>query len=345
MALDHNAPHNPNAQPPETPPGTGLYTPHLESQRERKFDNYTILPYEYRVADDAAYSVRVFRPRRSEQFDRTVTYTTPWLTDIDGFNMIVGKRLASLGMNVVAVSPEHPSLSRSVRNLGRVTLRADAQVQHKVLDSISKNGILDTSSVIVAGFSRGAMVGFGVNSLAETFGRTIEYTDAIDPCLAKKTTPKDVEWPKIPSYFIGEVGALVSSMVHHPPEDMRGIAKNIVPLSPAFLVQQAATGMALFTGEAGTFIREWPQHTTAHVTLYSGSEFNHMKEWVRLLSPYPNVSAHIEDGRHFSGADSRVIDAAVGRILHAQRVLAYGGTGADITRELTYPDQIKAVRF
>lgn len=317
----------------------------VERGRERTFSDFTVLPMDFRVGNDTKYPALIFRPRHKEQFARTVTFTTPWCTELPGFNTIVGSTLAKMGMNVVAIGPEDPTVMRAVRNLGHTSLRADAHVQHESLDFIEEEGILDTTSMLATGYSRGGMIAFALKALEDSYERKIEYMDVTDPCLAKKVGLGDIPVAALPRYAANESMACVKSVSKHPLRRAASMILHAIPRSAGQPVQMIATGIALFSGEAGSFVDEWEEDTAAQVTLFTGSKFNHEYIWAKKLSRYPNVLVHPEHGYHLSGADPRVLDASVGRLIHAQRVLEYGGTGADIAHEFTFPDQLRSVSF
>jgi hypothetical protein len=75
------------------------------AERAALQDGFSLEQSRYTLSDGSRYDVQQFHPYR-QRYDIAATYTTPWCTDLKGFNQLAGTALAQKGMPVVAVSPE-----------------------------------------------------------------------------------------------------------------------------------------------------------------------------------------------------------------------------------------------
>lgn len=310
---------------PEPLPYFGLaIESHKVAGSERVLGNCEVETSRFKLSDGSRYNVNVYTPERP-RFEEPVTFATPWCTDLEGFNDDhLGQELAARGFYVIGVSPEQ---SKLVRALGKVVKAAsgdqselahDAEAHHLMLDSLQQVGRIASEQVYGVGYSRGAMVGFGLQAYARRHGREFIYSVYTDPCLEHGIDLKKVRYNELPDYALKELGAFGLALAGEHDLHLMHLLKTI-RLAPSFWVSQAATGFALFRGEAGTFVDHLSADSNTHVTLYHGSIFNHAEAWQQRLAPFPNITIKNEDGYHASGAKRRVAAASIARLVaHAE---------------------------
>lgn len=298
----------------------------------------------FHMSDGSSYRVRDYIPN-DIRGSRLVTMTTPWFTDIEGFNDFVGVKFAEAGIRTHIVSPEQSNLVKSYMHvtqklaevglhlvdldinqlpipkrfldLGHTSLAHDVVVHHLLLDYEEEHEQVDTHALDDTGYSRGAMIGFGKQAYASEYGRTFVNAGYTDPCLIRAVRLGEVVNPNIPLYVMKELARL--ALVVRPSSWQE--ARAVVPTfarSLGFYVSQVATGISLFSGETGTFVDQMPGDTQAHVTLFTDSEFNQVDEYETHLAAYPNITVSREKGVHFSGANRRVINDTRRRLLAGQ---------------------------
>lgn len=216
----------------------------------------------------------------------------------------------------MAVSPEQANLVGAIRNFGKASLAHDAKVHHLLLDKIAERTDRDLSSVANIGYSRGAMVGFGLQGYAGQHDRQQIYNDYVDPCLEHGVRIDEIPWLQVRPYVARELGAIASAAL---PKHGRTVPDLIPTLKhqPSFWLSQVSTGVALFRGEAGKFIDSLPTDSHTHVTLFSGSIFNQASAWERRLAGFPNITVTKRDGVHFTGAHMDIIKDTLDRVMTA----------------------------
>lgn len=281
--------------------------------------------------DKSHYDVRSFEPQHPS--DLLATYTTPWCTDLDGFNDFFGRSLARRGIQTVAVSPRRAHIWDLPREWAEASLSHDANAQHAILDWYLQqhDPQVEADKAVVVGYSRGAMVGLGVHAVAHAYNRTIVYDDFTDPCVARKLSREDIDGDGLLAYLGSEVIEAVSGMSHYRLKQLGKLATT-APLSAAFWSQQIAVTKAVFSGEAGSFADRLPADTTAHIVLYDKSIFNHARQWQQKLAHLPFVSIKHRAGRHLTGMDPVVRQRAADRIAAVEQLYADQATPADIHR-------------
>jgi hypothetical protein len=139
--------------------------------------------HRFLASDGTEYRLNTYIPDNPRADLLPVTYTTPWCTDLAGFNDHIGSLLAQEGAHVIAVSPEQIRFTRAIRHLGRASLAHDAKVHHLMLDQLGERAGTDFTHIANIGYSRGAMVGFALQAYAAQHGREQTYNDYTDPCL------------------------------------------------------------------------------------------------------------------------------------------------------------------
>jgi hypothetical protein len=241
--------------------------------------------------DGTRYDVRSYEP--SHPKDILVSYTTPWVTDLDGFNNLVGIGLARRGMHAVAISPQRGRVCELPQQLRRASLWHDAHAQHAALDWVeaTKNPQTKPRQLLNIGYSRGAMIGLGVHALAASYDRAVLFGDFTDPCLEHRPEFKDISVAEADQYIGHEIVELAKGLTHYRPKQLSGLLSPSLA-RPSFWTQQIAVTKAIFEGTAGQFVAFLPADTAANVTLYDHSVLNHAKDWQHDLEDFPLESTH-----------------------------------------------------
>lgn len=289
------------------------------------------------LSDQSSFEIQVFKPKKlsSSRDNLTVTYTTPWCTGLEGFNTDIGSEIASLGLPVVAVGPERSSSRHIIRNLGRVALghqpvlEHDAKAHHLILDFLGTLQLAEVDKIINFGYSRGAMIGIGLNAMAEEHRRSIVYNALIDPCLASRPELKDLKVCTIGRYLLNELGSTVQEISALPKEDYAHLLKS-ASLDPNFWLQQVITGIGMFKGESGQFMSGIPEDSFLDLTFFSKSIFNQFNIWINSLSTQQFLKVRMQEGYHTGGINPDVWKPAIGRIALVNRLYGQGVRGQDL---------------
>jgi hypothetical protein len=293
-------------------------------------DDHTTTLSRYTLSDGSRYDVQRFVPDR-QRFDVAATYTTPWCTDLRGFNERVGMALAHEGMHAIAVSPERLSLGQ-LRRFGRLSLLHDAEAQHVVLNHIDLTAEDITPATVVSlGYSRGAMVGFGLNATSMQHRRDIRYSDYTDPCLEHQVQPWDVDWEQIPAYLGHEAIAMTQGLLQYSPAELVDMTRKALNPSVCFWLQQIALTKTLFSGEAGELVAGWHDDSVAFIQLFTHSRFNHASDWERQFKPFRNVTLTTRTGVHMSGVHPKVLAQSIDRVVSAQQLIRDNASAAEIS--------------
>lgn len=322
------------AAEPETPAVTPLPYFNLVVEKQKLAEPKTILgnceveTRRFRLSDGKRYNAKIYTPDRP-RYNAPVTFATPWCTDLEGFNDDhLGQELAANGFYVIGVSPEQSGLHGAIKKVLANALAPeprelahDAEAHHLILDRLTDDGRIDSDSSFNVGYSRGAMIGLGLQAYAKRHGREFAYSDYTDPCLEHAIDLRKVRYNELPSYFKKELGALGLALADEHDLHLTHLLKTI-RLSAAFWVSQIATGIDLFRGEAGSFVDHLPKDSNTHVTLYHGSIFNHAESWQQGLAPFPNIEIANEEGCHASGANRSVSCSTIGRLVNQADALA-----------------------
>lgn len=296
-------------------------------------NDYSITTRRYQLDDGSRYDAQIFHPN-APRYDIGATYTTPWCTDLKGFNSMVGNALAEAGIVSVAVSPERLTGKQLFQRFGKLALLHDVHAQHAILDHIDTEDRFKRGVTINTGYSRGAMVGFGFNAYSDKYDRDVVYSDYIDPCLEHAVRLRDVSWQRVPTYVGRELVAFGKGLHSYKARDILGMTLSAAQPSACFWLQQVAVGKTLFSGETGNFVASLHPDTTAHITLYVKSRFNHAPDYARQLSRYPNISSSIENGYHLTGVGSNVRADMLGRVILAQNLLRDNATPAELANAI-----------
>lgn len=309
-------------QPPlEVVPALELpdFTVSKRSQGDlRAHDFYSTQKDHFVMTDGSAYDVETYYPHATK-FEVPVVYTTPWCTDLRGFNGIYGKELARHGMVSYAISPERSTspLDR-IFHLGRISLQHDAFAQHRILEAIDGIG---NGTFMNHGYSRGGLVALGMKAMEGHFGHTIPYADCIDPPLEHAVRPSEMNLRGLAPYFLSEANELRRSLASHRVDEYPNMVRTI-RLSGDFWLDQVATGFRLFQGQGGTFINTLPEDTRMRILHFEDSIFNQALYWQKRLASFAGITCVTEPGLHMSGFRRDVIAASIGRLVDEQESFA-----------------------
>lgn len=283
-----------------------------------------IIKYEIHLPDGTAYREQRCIPKE-QHYERGVTITTPWCTRIPGFNTELQKQLASEGIASDLVGPPRPVISRkNIRRLTNVVnLKTDAAVQQELFSQAAEDGLFLSEEALATGYSRGGMMIWGLTANEHAFGRRVRYFDANDPCLVRPARISDMDPRELRTYTYlpREALAAARAIGRHPVREMLRLPQSL-DVSPRGIVENIATGFALFKGQAGDLLKNVPRDTVGTVRLYERSIFNHAEELHDALRDHPHITIYDRRGYHLSGISPRVRTAAVQRIATAQAALA-----------------------
>lgn len=304
---------------------------------EHHFDGGTIFDRTFVMDNGLRFNGQIFIPASplgKNTFDTLVTYRLPWCTELPGLNTEFGKALAQRGNVVFALGPEDSKLARAVFRLaktifGDTALMAEyGYAYHLAADYVDELGVAAPKRVIDAGKSQGAMTNFAAQAYAPTFERQMVYNDLTDPCVEHKVNrgdvadEEDLETLLSVAKYVGieEPRELCRIIKQYKEAGQLPHLSRTVRFSPAFWVNQIAKGVAIFRGEAGTFIDHMPADSHSYVRLFESSKLNHARAYRRRLSAFPNVHTTLEPGYHLTLADLAIRQQTVGRISLAQEL-------------------------
>lgn len=279
----------------------------------------TVATHNIVMSDASAYDFRVFEPHNPVT-DIPVSFTPAWFTSIDfGHNYDAAKLLLARGIPSIVVSQQRVGYKDLLHLNGITQIPRDIHVQHQILDLVHTETGTETDQVIMMGFSRGSMVGFGVHALAASYDRTIPYFDYRDPCLAHVLTDGERDPRTIAAYVIKEgVHSIKNVASEVRPRQLLKVIRTMI----ADLPSNVAAGYSIFSVAAGEFAKHLPPDAIGHVSFYEDSELNHRAEWHDILEAYPHVSDDDENGMHLDGMHPDQWIPAVGRVSLASSMLA-----------------------
>jgi len=246
--------------------------------------------------DGIAFDVGYFEPevRRS---DVALYIDTSWTTQVKGLNSHTASIAARLGMPSIVKGPEIGS---------SIPLSHSAHNTHALMDAVENEGFAEKGIAVHKGFSRGAMIGLGVNAYAEQFNRTMLYAEEDDPCLAHSifdVSPEEIVdyaqyVPKEIATTLLKIGRIVMD-----PRRVRYYHRTI-DVSGRGFKQIVQTGMPLFSGEAGLLADHVSQDAFMNIAFQKGMPANHRNDFTDRLSGRPGVMVSELEGTH-TGAIGR----------------------------------------
>lgn len=259
---------------------------------------------------------------------------TAWSTQVEGANMDIARKLMKIGFNVLVKGPEIGS---------SLPLSQSAYNTHLIMDAMQELHDADMSAVADEGYSRGAMIGFGVSAYAKQFDRKIIYSNLTDPCVGRPiqrdlaTAKKAVTLPADILMLDVAVGRSLLD-VHRG----RHLLKTIDP-SPKGLLQFVRTGWPLMNGEAGKMAARTPYDMQATIAFFRRCQVNDVDLYQKILAGRPGVRFVRPEGGHGGGLDRRVIGNIAVRFGRLAEQLAEGRGPEELDyRRITYGHNVTA---
>ncbi len=297
---------------------------------EAKESAATLRDYLITTLDGSAYVLREVLPN-DQSYDIFVDSLTPLGTRVNGFNTEIALNRAKAGIpGRIIGANQKPSSS----------LKGRAIDAHKILSlsDIQTGTCLPDISVLDV-ISRGAMESFAFNTVAATYGRSVAYTVAVDPCLAEELTV-NVNLIKHLDYAAAELGELAvillkESRKRDPLDYLLWIKKLLGSL--ALSANTITSFLTLCEGQAGDDAKELPDDAAMSIHFFSGSRFNNQQQFRRILRNKPYVRFIIEQGRHLSITDPEAIDSLTEKHLLIQDMLAAGATKQELSELVPSP--------
>lgn len=257
----------------------------------------------WEMDDDTRYQVCSIDPVR-RRTNVAVATGTPWGTQIEGMNMHAGIDMAHHGLPVIIVGPEMNAslpISQSAHN------------QLQIINRIEDTGFSEPKVSIFKGFSRQAMIMFGLFAYSPSDERQVLYGEAVDPCLAVPL--KDMVSELDPRGIIETleysaqeiIGSLhlVASILRDPRR--RRHYTHTVDASIDGLRQFIRTGKPLFSGEAGELALHVPTDAHMNIGFLLTSLANQKDKFEQRLTDHPNVTYSDYEGCHTQGVRRRIM--------------------------------------
>ncbi len=282
------------------------------------------------MEDEASTCYKVMRCLADAPADSGlwVVKDTAWSMQPEGVNEDIAEKLMGLGFNVMVKGPEIGS---------SVPQSQSAFNTHTILDVMSQRGDLDASRILVEGYSRGSMIGFGTNAYAQTFDRKVLYSNLTDPCVAvgiglnNETAEKAVTLPM----DLALLGIAVAKGLINPKRT--GAFLRTVDLSYEGAKQFVRTGKPLMNGEAGQLAARTPLDMQATIAFFRHSRTNDENIFRQILADRPGVRFVTPEGGHGGALDLRIIGNIAVRFGRISEQLAEGRSPEELDyRYITY---------
>jgi hypothetical protein len=254
---------------------------------------------EWSMHDEAGTRYRVARCLADQPIsDVWVIKDTAWSTQPEGVNIDVARKLMKLGFNVLIKGPEVDS---------SLPLSQSAYNTHQILNAMEQRGNIDARYITVEGYSRGSMIGFGVNAYAALFGRRVLYSNLTDPCVARPIKA-DLETVKKAATLPLDIALLELDVMRSVLDIRRGryLLDTIDP-TPRGLRQFVRTGGPLMNGEAGMMAARTPLDMQATIAFFRRCRINDAELYEAILADRSGVRFVRPEGGHGGGLDQRII--------------------------------------
>ena len=317
----------------QTPTSSDVLLSDFQIEDRHYLDNGTTIDdFSFEVTNRSEklnYSGQFFNPKDYNPEQPPVVYTTPWLTELRGFNTLVGKELAKNGLKAISLSPEHPKIGDALNHFLNIALNKekilerDATSYSALLEYLNDQKIDDTSTIILFGYSRGSMVGIVLNSLAQINRRKIIYNEFIDLCLKDSVRSMHLSLGELAINLSQEAINGLIEVRKLPIEDKRHLL-NTISTDPGSIIEHISTGIGLFRGETGSFLNNIPDNMTGTVTFFKSSMFNQKDRWEAGLNRFPYLHIIYQNGYHLSGINPQIIQDGIARIALFQKQFSNG---------------------
>lgn len=285
-------------------------------------DNFRWHIEEQRTDDDIHFDVGYFEPS-IRKTNIAMFIDTSWTTQVKGLNSHTASIAARLGIPTIVKGPEY--------NVS-IPLSHSAHNTHALIDAVANNNFCEADVVLHKGYSRGAMIGFGVNAYASTFNRTVLYSERDDPCLAhnifKVSGEEVVDYinyvPQEVIHSLKQIGKIILD-----PRRLRYYHKTI-DISTHGLAQIVRTGLPLFGGEAGVLAENIPSDVQMNVLFLKGMPANHRHDFKRRLAGREGIVIQEIDGTHTDAIARKHVGDFVIRLSGLAAQLQDGATPNEI---------------
>ena len=274
----------------------------------------------YELDDEISYDV-LYGQSSSLKCDTLIVATSSWLTGLEGFNEDLTLQLMDTGFDVAFISTA----------IGKqTTLLKNAEDIHVILDDIDKKGRHHEKQAITVGASRGAMVGFGIESASKKNQRKIIYSDIVDPCQA---LPLIMRNPKQIFEYLCSIPDATNDLI-------RVVAKlplkkkidylRTIEFHPQSALQIIHSTPSIFSGEAGELAKKVSKDAHMHIRFFDKNPANNADTYTEYFADHAGVVIEKVPGAHFSLLSQDTIAKTLARLATLGSLLSNGVTETEI---------------
>jgi hypothetical protein len=275
---------------PRPLPVDATYVVSAHTKHSSELDSTASVAYksEFVMEDDSRYTSILAVPRKKTT-EVPVVFTTALGTYIDDqYNLDLMAEYLDLGIPVLGIGPEeNTSIEQTLT----------AQHMHEMFAHMAKFGMFDPEHVLIAGDSRGAMIGQLFAAYAEMYDVEVIGGCVVDPCLARQiqyTNPKEVlrylPYLTVEGYSFGRQIQRIGFK-----KGLEHIRR--LRISPGITFR---TGLPLLSGDAGEFARYMREEQRLKSMLFLASVVNQHDEWEAIYANFPNIEYELIKGSHLS---------------------------------------------
>lgn len=296
-------------------------------RKPRKYRGGTIRDIGFTTMEGYSYSAIVGIPKEITS-PVPIVETTAWFMGLEGYYRHEALSYMGAGNFVVIVGAEGSNRSCTDHGgrLSGITLeKSAAAVLNFAGEIVDQYDDTDDNNYLLKGASRGAMVGMGMQVLADDYDKHILYSDLTAPCFPRPFNPLRDTYG-LTRFVVNEPQTLVSLGFKMPLSLLRRYHAS-VDLHPASLLHQLAITAPLFSGEAGDLARLIDPTTDPHmhITTFGRDLLSMHKDWERIFADHQFVRVTPLKGSHLALADEQTAafqlarNRAVQEQIHAGR--------------------------
>jgi len=274
----------------------------------------------YELDDEISYDV-LYGQSSSLRCDTLIVATSSWLTGLEGFNKDLTLQLMDTGFDVAFVSTA----------IGKqTTLLKNAEDIHVILDAIDKRGRHHEKQAIIVGASRGAMVGFGIESVSEKNQRKIIYSDIVDPCqalpLVLRNSNQVFEYLRSIPDATNDLCRVVAKL----PLKKKVDYLRTIELHPESALQIIHSTPSIFSGEAGEIAQKVSKDAHMHIRFFDKNPANNADTYTEYFADHAGVVIEKVPGAHFSLLSQDTTTKTLARLATLGSLLSNGVTETEI---------------
>jgi len=274
----------------------------------------------YELDDEISYDV-LYGQSSSLRCDTLIVATSSWLTGLEGFNKDLTLQLMNTGFDVAFVSTA----------IGKqTTLLKNAEDIHVILDAIDKRGRHHEKQAIIVGASRGAMVGFGIESVSEKNQRKIIYSDIVDPCqalpLVLRNSNQVFEYLRSIPDATNDLCRVVAKL----PLKKKVDYLRTIELHPESALQIIHSTPSIFSGEAGELAQKVSKDAHMHIRFFDKNPANNAETFTEYFADHAGVVIEKVSGAHFSLLSQDTTAKTLARLATLGSLLSNGVTETEI---------------